>query len=300
MEELGNGYVEKGRKNQITRAISDVKLSELARTINPDIAAENLFVQPTPSTLPTPIASARQPFPTGVTDDKVMVSHKLFLDAFYNKDDYKYLTFNGGNYFQNLNLKKFIENLPETAKTEKFKTDIINQWLLATHLGILDMHNCNNIMITHDTVTKEYNVIPQFDFECGNKILDKSTAFVSNIHPKIAMFAHQAMDNPIHKNNIEFLQTDETAKTVAHEFLERAHIVKTNNMGEIFDLQKIQPIISKYMGLKPDKYFQITERHIIDAHTSEIKVKSVLGNLGDMACKGYCDRFNRIAEEITK
>ena len=298
IEVLGEDYVRKSRSNRVPFAISDVKLSELAREIDPEIATENLFAKKTHDAnmvkinIASKLVTATDKFYDGTYKN-------LNVDAFnydvYNKEECfsPKMRYYCGEYFQNLDLKKFINEIPDWA-TEKLQCDLVNQWLLANAFGILDMRHGNNVMIMKNIDTQEAFVTKAFDLEAGMHIVDQTTARGYNVRDEIVYNAYDALSVGMDDGNIEFMRNNPHLKKIADEFFDKLTAVRDGKMTEILDFTKLCPVMKEY--LKPHSVLPLSDGVGI---TQDYPIYG-LGVLAERATKGYKHRFTMLANQYAK
>ena len=292
MNELGTDYRKKGRRNFVVRAISDVKLSELARAINPDLATVNLFLNKSETTdneIPLACEDLK------INPDANIETRSLMYEDIHGGTDYemRYRHYYRGFYFQNLNLRHFYELLPTEAQTDKFRTEFLNQYLLAHHLGTVDMITDNNIIILRNP-DGEYETTKAFDLEFGVHTVDEWTAKNMCINQYITDGAYGALELGIDPENVQYIRGDKVLRKTANEFIERAHTVRNTKLDEIFNYEKIVPVVRHYLS-NADCQPALEKTNI-----ARFNARKVLQKMGEVATKGYRDRFEMLADQYAE
>jgi len=261
-------------------AISDVKLSQLAREIDPTIATENILdrIRPNGEII---VQSKNTRAPHESESDNAL----SFLRApqYYLKQTPESKR---SEIFQDLDLECVFSTafarkqtpieiiFDKIPYTDQFKRDFVKQWLLTHALAIGDMYRGNNMLALDGN--NQTRLSPFFDFEFGAHILNRDIVNNKNHkrfspHPIIARDIYPFLELGIHESNIKFLH--ENMRETASEFFEKLRTFDKSKLAGILDTTQMKPFFAEY-----DQPLDLDE-------------------IATRAVDGYADRFKMLADQ---
>jgi hypothetical protein len=157
------------RRGRLTMRLADVKGSELARAIDPNLATVNLFAADTPH-----FEGCKCVYSEKILGDRLIFESLPNPTYAFPKDKQR------DCFIVDLLLKNYLSY--EEFKSDKaMQKDFINQWLLAVSLGILDYWHKNNFPCFKDEKDKLF-IGKAFDFECCMHIINDEDIHNANHH----------------------------------------------------------------------------------------------------------------------
>jgi hypothetical protein len=278
-DESGREFILKVRKSGVAAAISDVKLSELARRIDPNLASINLFGRPNDTNDIAILSQNICERGEGIanTDD--------VFPLVYGNEISKYGTFerSGIAIFQNLHLQKTFAKVSNRTsgitKSPDFVDRFVEQYLLSNALAIGDMYWGNNTPIAQKG--KCIRACKQWDFEVGRYFVtparvDDPEYFRRGIFTDAYPYLD---DEPIALANIEFLKSN--APLATEKFLDNM-TATIKHIPEILDCTKLHDVLKSNSA-----YQSLWGQKRLERLTDDIVLK-------------YGARFQNIADQFTK
>ena len=213
-------------KDNLTARISNVKLAELAREIDPKLATINLF------------GEGDLTLSADICVENEAVTHTRPFDPVYNDGPRppfweKLKLGNAPDVFQNLDLAKSLESATNSCfQTQEFVDAFAEQWLLAYEVGIGDMFGFNNcpIVAVGKPEDNKFRCGKMFDFDIG--IYTWEDPAFGEISKKVFPF----LEMPINTNNVDWLK--QNAPRATDNFMNNLSNVRPK-LGKIFDFKPL-------------------------------------------------------------